>query len=198
LIVSLYERLRSCEAALRTHLDDGEQVVATGRCEDVTDRGGPERGSSGGTFVMITNTKLRWVPGVHLAFEAALELRDVTAFAERTQSHRYSIALKHPPLTRLHTVPAHRLLWFAWGDVFANDPFTRTELAFSRRNTKAAQALRTALGIVHPISPVQDDAPRDRYLHRGTYFEDRRGTVAGLRGRWRRRFAGARLGRRAD
>jgi hypothetical protein len=196
--VSLYERLRSCDAALRTHLDDGEQVVATGRCEDVTDRGGPERGGAGWTFVMITNTKLRWVPHVDLAFEAALELRHMTAFAEYTQSHRYSIALKHPPLTRPHTVPAHRLLWFAWGDVVANDPFTKTELAFSRSTTEAARALRTALGIVHPISPVQGETPRDRYLRRGSLLEDRYHTVAGRRIGRRRRFAGARLGRRAD
>jgi hypothetical protein len=99
---------------------------------------------------MITNTTLRWVPRVDLAFEAALALRNVSAFAERTQSHRYSIALEHTPLNRPHTVPAHRLLWFAWGDVVANDPFMKTELAFSRRDTKAAQALRSELGIVDP------------------------------------------------
>jgi hypothetical protein len=196
--VSLYQRLRSCDAALRTHLDDGEQVVAIGRCEDVTDRGGPEGGGAGWTFVMITNTKLRWVPGVDLAFEAALELRDVTAFAEYFLSHRYSIALKHPPLTRLHRVPAHRLLWFAWGNAVANDPSTRTELAFSRSTTEAAQAMRTALGIVHPVRPVQGETPRDRYLGRGPYREDRRGAVAVRRIGRRRRAAGTRLGRRAD
>ena len=125
-------------------------MVATGRCEDVTDGGGPERGGAGWTLVMITNTTLRWVPRVDLAFEAALALRNVTAFAERTQSHRYSIALKHAPLSRPRTIPAHRLLWFAWGDAVGHDPVTRTELAFSRRDTEAAQALRSALGIVDP------------------------------------------------
>jgi hypothetical protein len=197
-LIVVYERLRSCDAALRTHLEDGEQVVAIGRCEDVTDWGGPERGSAGGTFVMITDTKLRWVPHVDLAFEAALALRSVTAYAERTQSHRYSIALKHAPLNRPHLVRAHRFLWFAWGDVVANDPFVKTELAFSRSTTEAAQALRRALGIVDPVSPVQGDTPRDRYLRRGPYLEDRRGTVAGRRDRWRRRAGLARVRRRAD
>jgi hypothetical protein len=36
----LRERLESCEADLLAHLDPDEQVIAIGRCEDITDRGG--------------------------------------------------------------------------------------------------------------------------------------------------------------
>ncbi|MBA3691613.1 MAG: hypothetical protein H0W82_09420 [Actinobacteria bacterium] len=132
---------------MRTHLDRGENVVATGRCADVTERGGPEQGSAGWTYVMITDSKLRWVAVGNLAFEAALDLRQVTSFAERMVTHRYSIALKHPPLSRPRQVPAHRFLWFSWGNAVGRDPLTHTELAFSRRDTKAAQALRKGLGI---------------------------------------------------
>jgi len=36
---NLRERLESCEAVLRAHLDPDERVIAIGRCEDITDRG---------------------------------------------------------------------------------------------------------------------------------------------------------------
>jgi hypothetical protein len=39
-------------------------------------------------------------------------------------------------------VPAHRFLRFEWGDDVVTDFLSRTRLAFSRRNTEAAQALR--------------------------------------------------------
>ncbi len=146
-MTSFSERLKSYDAVLRAHLDEGESVVATGRCADITERGGPEQGSAGWTYVMVTDSKLRWVAIGNPAFEAALDLRQVTSFAERMVTHRYSIALKHPPLSRPRQVPAHRFLWFSWGNAVGRDPLKHTELAFSRRDTKAARALRKGLGI---------------------------------------------------
>jgi hypothetical protein len=91
---------------------------------------------------MVTNRRLRWVPHVTLEFEAALLFDDVTAFSERSLKHRYAIELEHGPITRTHTVPAHRFLRFEWGDDVVTDSVSRTGLAFSRRDTEAAQALR--------------------------------------------------------
>jgi hypothetical protein len=42
-------------------------------------------------------------------------------------------------------VPAHRFLKWEWGNDFANAVFTRTSIAFSRRDTAAASALRDRL-----------------------------------------------------
>jgi hypothetical protein len=137
----LRERLAACDEAVRAHLDPGEEVLAVGRCEDVTEHGSLERGG-GWTFVMVTNTRLRWVPHADLRFESALRLDDITAVTERSAGHRYAIALDHGSLTRAHHAPAHRFLWFAWGNAIASSAMTRTELAFSRRDTAAAQALR--------------------------------------------------------
>lgn len=46
---------------------------------------------------------------------------------------------------QVHRVPAHRFLWFEWGNAIAYATFVRTRLAFSRPNTAAAIALREQL-----------------------------------------------------
>jgi len=94
---------------------------------------------------MVTDKKLRWVPGWHVSYEASLELDSVTTVSERLDGHRYSIALEHPPITRLHHVPAHRFLMFEWGNASGSVALSRTVLAFSRRDTQAAEALRGQL-----------------------------------------------------
>lgn len=133
--------LDSCDVALRSHLDADEHVLAIGRCEDITERGNLDQGGAAWTFIMVTDRRLRWVPHVNLEFEASLALDEVTAVSESSLKHRYAIALDHRPLMRPHTVPAHRFLRFQWGNAVVTTPLTRTKLAFSRRDTKAAQSL---------------------------------------------------------
>jgi len=141
--VSIRDRLDACDAALRTHLDSDERVLAVGRCEDITIRGSID--SPGWTYLMITNARLRWVPDADPNFEAALAFSSVTAARERSSKHRYAIVLEHSPLTRSHWAPAHRFLTFEWGNRVVATPLTRTVLAFSRRDTDAAIALRGQL-----------------------------------------------------
>lgn len=150
---SLAERLTMCDMEVRNHLNTGERVLAVGRCADITEVGGPEDGGTASAYVMITTDKLRWVPYSHLYYEAALGFDEVTAFTERTLAHRYAICLRHPPLDRLRMVPdevfppewrAHlRAKGHLRGD--GRSPLSRTEIAFSRRDTRAARALREAL-----------------------------------------------------
>ena len=94
---------------------------------------------------MVTSRRLRWVPRAALRFEASLDLDAVTHVTETKKGHRYAITLDHPPLVRLHHVPAHRSLIFRWGNAERLDEFTRTRLAFSRMDTSAAIALRAEL-----------------------------------------------------
>ena len=136
------EQIAACDAHMRNRLARGERVLAVGRGEDVTERGG---GMPGWTFVMVTDRALRWIMHLDLKLEASLDLDDITGVAEKTVAHRYAIDLEHRPLTRLHHVPAHRFLRFEWGNDFAHHVFTRTSLAFSRRETAAARALRERL-----------------------------------------------------
>lgn len=140
--MTLREMLDACDAAIRGHLDPDERVLAVGRCEDITQRGGVEQGGAAWTYIMVTDRRLRWVPGANLKFEASLDLTAVKAAWERSVGHRYAIALEHAPLTRPHWVPAHRFLRFEWGNAVVTTPLTGTKLAFSRRDTKAAAALR--------------------------------------------------------
>ena len=144
-VATLRELLDICDVALRSHLDADERVLSIGRCEDITERGSVDQGGAGWTFIMVTDRRLRWVPHMNLRFEALLALDRVMGVSETSRSHRYAIALDHRPLTRPHTVPAHRFLRFEWGNSVVATTMTRTELAFSRRDTKAAQALRDQL-----------------------------------------------------
>jgi hypothetical protein len=138
--MTLRVRVHACYALLRSHLDPDEWIVAVGRCEDITMRGSID--SPGWTYVMVTNARLRWVPNFDPRFEAALPFNSITAAWERSSKHRYAIALEHAPLTRPHWAPAHRFLTFEWGNRLVWTPLTRTVLAFSRRDTHAAIALR--------------------------------------------------------
>lgn len=141
----LRDRLDRCDAHLREHLEPAEQVVAIGRCEDTTGRLGIDHGGAGWTFVMVTDRNLRWVPEVDPRFGARLDLANVHASSERLASHRHAVALEHRPIRRSWRVPAHRFLRFEWGNAMEDLSFVRTELAFSRRDTEAAIALRDQL-----------------------------------------------------
>jgi hypothetical protein len=143
----LRDRLDRCDAQLREHLEPAEQIVAIGRCEDITDRSDIDRGGAGWTFVMVTDRNLRWIPHVDPRFEARLDLTDITESSERLASHRYAIALEHRPVRRSWRVPAHRFLGFEWGNAVEDLSFARTELAFSRQDTEAAIALRYQLTV---------------------------------------------------
>ena len=156
----LRERLESCEADLRAHLDPDERVIAIGRCEDISDRGGLNQGGAGWTFVMVTDSQLRWVPGVSLPFETAVELDNVTEAFEQTSAHRYAMTLHHAPVRALRVVPAHRFLAFRWGNAIAVRTLGTTRLAFSRRETDAARALREQLALRGMVPRVVPSPPR--------------------------------------
>ena len=166
---SLREGLESCEADICARLDQDERVIAIGRCEDITDLGGLDQGGAGWTFVMVTDRRLRWVPHVSLRFETAVELDDVTDAFEQKSAHRYAMSLVHAPVRALRVVPAHRFMTFRWGNATAVRTLGRTKLAFSRRDTKGARALREQLalrGVAPRIVPSPPRKPREppKYL----------------------------------
>lgn len=144
-MTTLRDLLDACDASVRSHLDAEEQVLAVGRCADITLQGDIESGGAAWTYVMVTNRRLRFVPHAELSFETSLDLDDVTLVSDRSRGHRYAIDLVHRPLSRPHCAPAHRFLIFGWGNAVATTSLTHTELAFSRRDTAAADALRGQL-----------------------------------------------------
>jgi hypothetical protein len=151
--ISFRDGIAAAEAQVREHLNSGEQILAVGRADDVTEAPGATGGHS---FVMVTDRALRWVMNHDLRLEASLDLGSITDVSERTAAHRYAIDLDHRPIRHAHFVPAHRVLSFEWGGEIANDVFTRTSIAFSRRDTAAASALRerlTAHGLLETEPP---------------------------------------------
>jgi hypothetical protein len=143
------DRQEACDAAIRSHLDPGEHVLAVGTCNDISERG--DTGTTGLlAYVVVTDRKVRWAPYADVRCEAALAFADVIAFSEETVGHRYSIALTHPPMKRPRWGPAHRFLTFAWGNAIVTTPLTRTRLGFSRRDAKAAIVLRRGLANLVP------------------------------------------------
>ena len=136
------------DAEARRLLQPGEEVLAIGRCTDITFLGGPEKGGSEGHYLMVTNRRLFWPGRLNPGFQV-LELERVTGFTERYSAHRYAVALQHPSVER-GPVPEEVLSEFP-PDFFvgrARDPrvtSTVTELAFSKSDTKAAIALRDVI-----------------------------------------------------
>lgn len=148
-----YKRaFRECDALVRDHLEAGERVIAVGRCSDITELGGVDEGGTARSYLMITDRRLRWVPHYNLDYEATLNLADITGYSERTLAHRRAIRLNHPSVGHPRLWPGRQL-----PADFAKElrregrlrddpsPLTYTELAFSRRDTAAARALRDSL-----------------------------------------------------
>ena len=51
----------------------------------------------------------------------------------------------HESVERRQSVPAHQLLWWSWGNAETVQAVTSNVLAFSRRDTKVARAIRSRL-----------------------------------------------------
>jgi hypothetical protein len=151
---------------LVARLEPGEWVLARGRAFEPRDAlwfdlatviSGP------GCAVAVTERRVLWVSRDDQRWVRSLRVALVTSYAEITQGHRYALALDHQSMERLQWVPAHQLLWWSWGNAEVARPVTSSVLAFSRRDTKAARAIRSrlqALGV--PASKPRSLAKQGR------------------------------------
>jgi hypothetical protein len=72
---------------------------------------------------------------------------EVTAWRRgRTHDERPVIVVEHPAHERLEHVPAHRVLWFEWGNAVGPVMHTSTELRFPSRRDSAFLAVLEGLG----------------------------------------------------
>ena len=119
---------KDCEARLRALIPNDEAVVAVGTAEELRELG-PEIGSA------------------RLNSETHYEIRfdEVKQWASGTQSHRLTIVLTHLPMSRRLWVPAHKILWYQWGNAVADFSLTQTIFRFSRPATQVAKAIHSAL-----------------------------------------------------
>lgn len=130
------------EARIREELSSDEEIQAVGRAADITDASLEAQGDV--VHLVVTNTHLRWARYPTFRVES-LPLSAVIRVSERASAHRAAFGLDHAPTERARHRPAHRFLMFRWGNDVEVVPRTHTELRFSRRNTRAASALRSQL-----------------------------------------------------
>jgi hypothetical protein len=137
---------KECEARLRGLVPTDEPIAAVGTAEELRSLG-PEIGSGGGwTFIVVTSERLLFAPwGSAQKPHEEIRLDEVTGWASGTQYNCEALVLTHLPMTRRQRVPAHRILWFEWGNAEADVTRTETIFRFSRPDTQVAKALHSAL-----------------------------------------------------
>jgi hypothetical protein len=139
--------LRPWMDLLRARLEPGERILAQGRAfEPYRDTFELSQVISGpGCAVLVTDRRALWVSRDDQRWVRILPFAVVRFYVELTQAHRYALALDHEGIERLQWVPARRLLAWSWGNAEEARPVSRSVLAFSRRDTAAARAIRAQL-----------------------------------------------------
>ena len=137
---------RECEERLRALVPSSEEVIAVGTAEEIDSLKGNIGSGGGRTFIVLTSARILFAYwGWTEVDPDELLLDEVTHFVHGTQYNCYAIALDHSSQKRLERVPAHRFLWFRWGNARAERSRSQTIFRFSRPGTKLAQALRAEL-----------------------------------------------------
>jgi hypothetical protein len=126
---------------LSGQLDADEPILAQGTGEERR-RLSRNVTSGSGDFFLVTPRRLLWSPTGSPDHRVSLDFDAVTSWSEGTQYHRYALVLRHAVVERIGWAPAHRVLWFEWGDTEKMKQQTQTILHFSRRDTKVASAIR--------------------------------------------------------
>ena len=134
---------------LRARLEPGERILAQGRAFEPNSHCDSfelsQLISGPGCAVIVTGQRVLWVSRDDQRWVRVLPFAVVRSYTECTQAHRYALALDHEALKRWQCVPAHRFLFWSWGNAEDLRPARRSVLGFSRRDTAAARAIRTQL-----------------------------------------------------
>ena len=105
----LRDLMKDSEAAARSHLFAGEEVLATGRCADITTTGDLDSAGAAWTYVMVTDRRLLWAPSIRkLAATCSLDLDAIRRCNEVHWRHRCAMAMHHDPLVRQYFAPNGR------------------------------------------------------------------------------------------
>ena len=145
----LSDLMRDSEAAVRDRLAEDEQVLATGRCADITTTGDLDSAGAAWTYVMVTNRHAHWVPSIRsLITVCSLDLDQVQGCAEVHWRHRSAMIMDHDPLIRSHFVPNGRPRnWEYTAMDSVVGPLSTTILGFSRPTTAATEKLKEQLAL---------------------------------------------------
>ena len=87
----------------------GEEVLATGRCADITTTGDLDSAGAAWTYVMVTDRRLLWAPSIRkIAATCSLDLDAIRRCNEVHWRHRCAMAMHHDPLVRRYFAPNGR------------------------------------------------------------------------------------------
>jgi hypothetical protein len=122
------------DAYLQALLAPGEDILALGPQGLVT----PDR--------VLFAWRLNWPPHVGEWTHDELLFDEITRWSEgRQHDERPILRLDHPAHRRLQWVPAHRFLWFRWGNRTGVLEHGSTEFRFGSRRSSVYLALRGCL-----------------------------------------------------
>lgn len=144
----LRDLMMESEAAVRSGLFGGEEVLASGRCADISTTGDLDSAGAAWTFVMVTDRRVHWVPNIsRLAGTCSLDLDEVWCCAELHWRNRSAMSMFHEPLIRQYFTPNGRQQnWMYLSDLVVGS-LSRTILGFSRPAAAASERLKEQLAL---------------------------------------------------
>jgi hypothetical protein len=165
------------DAYLRAQLAPGEEMLAIGPQGLVT----PRR--------ILFGWRLKWPPHTGEWTHDELTFQEIARWSEgHRHDERPILRLEHPPHRRLQWVPAHRFLWFQWGNRTGVVEHRTTDVRFRSARSPVYLALRRRLEASRAAvgEPFHESVPgsREERLGRSVgvlHFPT--GRIARLRGR---------------
>ena len=125
------------DAYLRAQIYPEETIQAVGRQALVTDRR------------ILFGWQLHWPPHIGEWTHDGLAFEEITRWSEgRRHDERPLLRLQHPAHRRLEWVPAHRFLWFRWGNATAEISHEETTFSFASHRDPVFLAMRGRLELV--------------------------------------------------
>jgi len=138
------------DAYLRGQIEPGETILAVGPIRPVSDH--PDA-----TQALITDRRilfgwrLHWPPHAGEWTHDALAFEEITRWSKgRRHDHRPMLRVEHPTHRRLEWAPAHRFLWFRWGNATAEISHQETTFSFASRRDPVFRATSERLELVDP------------------------------------------------
>ncbi|MDP9340840.1 MAG: hypothetical protein M3Q23_01780 [Actinomycetota bacterium] len=185
------------DAYVRAQIEPGETILSAGSVGLVRDRPA-DRVAVRRVGALVTDRRILFAWRLSSPPHAGEWTHEALAFAEiarwsqgRRHDERPMLRLEHRAHRRLEWVPAHRFLWFRWGNVMAEVSRAETTFSFASRRDPVFQAMRARLELHCAIQaePFVEMVPGMR--------EERRASSGGVMYVWAGPSGAlARLGRR--
>ena len=156
-------RFEDLWARLDERLDASEEVVARGRAfEPDFEKWEDDLAhlvSGPGEAVVVTDRRLLWVGREGPEWVRSLAFGTVRSFTQVTQTHRYALIIEHEPAERARVTFVVPFARQGRMKTVVRE-VDRSTLAFSRRDTEVARALRAALHLSGAVEAPEITLPR--------------------------------------